>query len=131
MTAVYCSRCGKQFEAKRAYCLDCGTRLARSISTSSFRSARTTRLGAIYGSRYEVRGLLGQGASSRVYVAEDLLEKRPVALKSFTATSVAGKARFLVEAHALMNIQHPNVIKIIEVGEQAGAPFFVLELLKG
>jgi serine/threonine-protein kinase len=129
---VFCPRCGKQYESKRSLCFDCGMRLQRSVSTSAFRSVRTTKVGIVLGNRYELKGLLGQGASSRVYLADDLVAKRPVALKAFGPTSPAARARFDREAEVMMAVRHPNVIRIFDVGAQSnGAPFFVLELLRG
>jgi serine/threonine protein kinase len=81
--------------------------------------------------RFQLVGLIGQGASSRVYLADDLVEKQPVALKLFSSNALGGKERFLGEARAFMAIRHPNVLRLLHVGDHNGSPFLVLELLKG
>jgi serine/threonine-protein kinase len=128
---VFCPRCGRQFAASRAYCLDCGIKLGRSISTSAFRSKGTTKVGMILEKRFQLVGLMGQGASSRVYLADDLEKKQPVALKLFASSALGGKERFLGEAKSFMAVRHPNVLRLVHVGDHLGSPFLVLELLQG
>jgi serine/threonine-protein kinase len=60
------------------------------------------------------------------------LDKR-VALKVLDARARDPRAvaRFLREAHALAQLRHPNVVSVLDVGEDRGAPFLVMELLEG
>ncbi len=81
--------------------------------------------------RFQLCGLIGKGASSRVYLADDLVTKEPVALKLFASNALGGKERFLGEARSFMAVRHPNVLRLLHVGDHGGAPFLVLELLKG
>ena len=84
--------------------------------------------------RYEVLGELGRGGMGVVYKARHLALKRLVALKVIRGAAQATPdeiARFRVEAEAVARLQHPNIVQIHEVGEQAGTPFCVLEFVDG
>jgi len=83
---------------------------------------------------YEILGLLGRGGMGVVYQARQQGLKRLVALKMILAGGHASSralARFRSEAEAVAQIQHPHIIQIFEVGEEAGLPFFSLEYVEG
>ncbi|MEP6861525.1 MAG: bifunctional serine/threonine-protein kinase/formylglycine-generating enzyme family protein [Deltaproteobacteria bacterium] len=75
---------------------------------------------------------LGQGAMGQVYLAEDAVLARPIAIK-FTGADPdpAARQRFLMEARAIARIQHPNVVAIYRVGELGDQPYIVSELVRG
>jgi formylglycine-generating enzyme required for sulfatase activity len=82
---------------------------------------------------YRIGHELGRGRAGRVYLAEDTLLARPVAIK-FIATpepDVALRRRFLLEARAAARIQHPNVASVYRIGELDGRPYLVGELVRG
>jgi serine/threonine-protein kinase len=83
---------------------------------------------------YEVLGELGRGGMGVVYKARQTNLNRIVALKMILAGEHAGAetlGRFRREAEAVARLQHPNVVQIHEIGEQAGLPFFSLEFVPG
>jgi WD40 repeat protein/serine/threonine protein kinase len=83
---------------------------------------------------YEVLELLGRGGMGVVYKARQLSLKRLVALKMTLAgahTRPEERQRFKAEAEAVASLQHPHIVQIYEVGEQAGSPFFALEYVAG
>ena len=83
---------------------------------------------------YEILDVLGWGGMGVVYRAFQTRLHRPVALKMVHAGVRATPqvlARFRVEAEAVARLQHPNIIQIHEVGQYAGSPFLVLELVAG
>lgn len=85
-------------------------------------------------SHYRILNNLGEGAMSRVYVAEDTLLGRRVALKVLTAEfdKQHFRARMLREAQAVSSLSHPHIATIHEYGETPGGqPFIVMELVKG
>jgi eukaryotic-like serine/threonine-protein kinase len=68
-----------------------------------------------------------------VYLAEDRLLARHVAIKFITAVGAGDDARerFLNEARSVARVQHPNVIGIYRVGELEGRPYLVTEFARG
>ena len=83
---------------------------------------------------YRVLDILGRGGMGIVFRAEDTQLQRPVALKvllpSLTDSDIA-RERFLREGRAAAAIKHDHVVTIYQVGEDRGAPFLAMELLKG
>ena len=100
-----------------------------------FRPSQSQLTGMILGDRYKVHGYLTRGATARVYLAEDLIESIPVAIKMLAPESNKShdlSIRLLREAEALRTIDHPNVVRVLDTGETAsGVPYLVLEALPG
>ncbi len=83
---------------------------------------------------YEIVGELGRGAMGVVYRARQRSLNRLVALKMVLGGEYAGPEQVLRlrrEAELIARLQHPNVVQIYDVGEQAGRPFFAMELVDG
>jgi tRNA A-37 threonylcarbamoyl transferase component Bud32 len=83
---------------------------------------------------YDLLEELGHGGMGVVYKARQRRADRVVALKvirSGPAIDAALRERFAAEARALARLQHPNIVQIFEVGEEAGCPFFSLEYVAG
>ena len=83
--------------------------------------------------KYELQKFLG-GGMSHVYRARDTVIGRTVAVKILTPQGCAdaeAKARFLLEAQMSGNVEHDNIIKIYDYGEEQGRPFIVMEFLVG
>jgi eukaryotic-like serine/threonine-protein kinase len=89
----------------------------------------------VLGDRYKVHGYLTRGATARIYLAEDLVESIPVAIKMLAPESIKShelSIRMLREADALRDIDHPNVVRVLDSGETlGGVPYLVLEALPG
>ncbi len=83
---------------------------------------------------YEILGVLGRGGMGVVYRAWQTGLNRLVAVKMVHAGAQAGpaiRARFQVEAEAVARIKHPHIVQVHDVGQHAGSPFLVFELVEG
>lgn len=85
--------------------------------------------------RYQILRPLGQGGMGTVYLAEDPLLKRRVAIK---VVKVAGSARhhamlrFRREAEISAQLNHPNLVTVFDVGvEEDLGPFLAMEYVEG
>jgi eukaryotic-like serine/threonine-protein kinase len=82
--------------------------------------------------RYVDLVLLGQGGMGAVYKGRDPDLDRPVAIKVVLDTSADFVERFRREAKAVARLHHPNVVQVYDFGQDdAGHPFFVMELVEG
>jgi eukaryotic-like serine/threonine-protein kinase len=83
---------------------------------------------------YEILGTLGRGGMGIVYKARQTGLNRLVALKMIIGGNQAGMnklARFRIEAEAVAQLRHPNIVQIYDVGEVDDMPYVSLELLEG
>jgi WD40 repeat protein len=83
---------------------------------------------------YRVLKRLGAGGMGMVFLAEDSLLRRKVALKTMLprlAVNAEARERFLREARAAASIEHQHIVPIFQVGEDNGVPFLAMSLLKG
>ncbi len=83
-------------------------------------------------SHYRVLKQIGQGGIGEVFLAEDTILGRRVALKFLKAEGdISDRDSILAEARAAASIDHPCVCKIFEIGEWAGKHFIVMEFVDG
>jgi tetratricopeptide (TPR) repeat protein/tRNA A-37 threonylcarbamoyl transferase component Bud32 len=85
-------------------------------------------------SHYRILEPLGEGGMGTVYLAEDTLLGRRVAIKfpSLDSDSHDYRARFLREARAASELSHSAIATLFDYGEtEEGRPFLVMELARG
>jgi predicted Ser/Thr protein kinase len=91
-------------------------------------------VGELIAGRYELEELVGSGGMSSVYCARDRLLERKVALKilheQFTSDD-SYVERFRREARSVAQLAHPNIVTVIDRGEQDGRQFIVFEYVDG
>lgn len=91
-------------------------------------------IGTVLAGRYRVTGLLGGGGMAVVYKATDQVTGETVAVKALRSEYVSDGAflrRLRREAEAVRRLSHPGVVAVLDVGEDAGHPFLVLEYVEG
>lgn len=84
--------------------------------------------------KFEIQGVLGQGAMGQVFLGKDPLLGREVAIKTIHAAQAGGeeaRARFLREAQAAGTLNHPGIVTIHEFGEDQGLLYLAMERVKG
>ncbi len=142
-----CPQCGKPLpsDGPRGLCPECLFKAALP-GQSAFKTAATglhesspataaeagTRLK--YFGDYELLEEIARGGMGVVWKARQTSLKRDVALKMIRAGNLAGPhevERFLREAEAAANLQHPNIVAIHEVGEEGGQHYFTMDYVAG
>ena len=91
-------------------------------------------VGQLIADRYEVKETVGTGGMSSVYCAFDTLLERNVALKIMHDQFGEDEEyveRFKREARAVAQLSHPNIVTVIDRGEEDGKQFIVFELIDG
>ena len=87
--------------------------------------------------RYQVKRWLASGAMGEVYEAYDPIIDRPVAIKMLRrelverGDSVGWLERFRHEARAAGRRMHPNIVMVLDFGEQEGTPYLAMEYVAG
>ena len=88
----------------------------------------------VFSDRYEMVNHIARGGMAQVYLAQDLLLDRPVALKVlFPELSVDRHfvERFRREAKAAANLSHPNIVSIYDWGQGDSTYYIVMEYVDG
>ncbi len=91
-------------------------------------------MGEILGNRYEIKKLIGEGGMALVYLAQDNLLDRPVAIKVLRPEYSSDQEfveRFQREAKSAAKLCHPNVVNIYDVGQTNSTYYIVMEYIEG
>jgi tRNA A-37 threonylcarbamoyl transferase component Bud32 len=91
-------------------------------------------IGTKLSGRYRLEAKLGSGGMSTVYLARDETLDRQVAVKVMHREMSEQEdqlERFRQEARAVAKISHPNVVSVIDAGEDGGHPYIVFEYVEG
>jgi serine/threonine-protein kinase len=91
-------------------------------------------IGTVLSGRYKLEAKLGSGGMSTVYLARDTTLDRPVAVKVMhreMSEQADQLERFRQEARAVAKLSHPNVVAVIDAGEDGGHPYIVFEYVEG
>lgn len=89
---------------------------------------------AQYIGHFKIIELLGSGGMGKVYKAVDTVGQRNVALKVLNPELLKdpeNRRRLSAEGHLLSSFQHPNIVKVFEIGESNGQGFIAMEYLSG
>src|SRR6185436_11983682 len=90
------------------------------------------RTGDVLDGRFEVERLAEKGGMGSVFRARDLATGQPVALKVLHPYAMGEARRMLREAHALMKVRHPGIVRYVQHGTLADdRPYLAMEWLDG
>jgi serine/threonine-protein kinase len=91
-------------------------------------------LGRVLDEKFRIDALVGRGAMGAVYRATQLALKKRIAIKVMNPDRPADgayAARFKREAKAAARMDHPNSLRVIDVGEDAGLLYIAMEYIEG
>lgn len=84
--------------------------------------------------RYEIVKSIGEGGMANVYLANDTILDRKVAVKVLRGDLSSDDKfirRFQREALSVSNLSHPNIVEVYDVGEEDGQHYIVMEYIEG
>ena len=90
--------------------------------------------GQIIGGRYKIVKSIGEGGMANVYLAEDTILDRKVAIKVLRGDLADDEKfirRFQREAQSVANLSHPNIVEVYDVEEEEGQHYIVMEYIEG
>ena len=88
----------------------------------------------LLGGRYRLRNQIARGGMTDVFLGQDTLLSRPVAIKRLFPEFAADPSfveRFRREATAAANLNHPNIVAVYDWGSAAGTYYIVMEYIEG
>src|SRR5687767_4161644 len=87
---------------------------------------------ALRGGKYRILRLIREGGMGAVYEGHDAGLDKPVAIKLLRSDDASAGLRFDREALAMAQVEHTNVLRAVDSGQEAdGTVYIVMELLRG
>jgi serine/threonine-protein kinase len=144
-----CAKCGHPASARDTFCTSCGAPIESATTPgepapeafetpleagASEPPARHVAAGTLIDNKYKVDRVLGEGGMGVVYLAEDVHTGAFVVLKAIRPELAHRKDirdRTLAEGRALARIDHPNVVHLNAVVEDASGLWLVMQFIDG
>ncbi|MFW5835535.1 MAG: serine/threonine-protein kinase [bacterium] len=132
---THCSYCKELVRTDAIKCRYCGSALSTgpTLPASDPSGSLSFIKNALRG-RYEIIKLIGKGGMASVYKARQLNLDRIIALKVIHPNLMYDKEfvnRFLQEARVCAKLRHPNIINVLDFGQEEGIYYMGMELLEG
>jgi serine/threonine protein kinase len=136
VSQTQCTRCHTPLPVDGRFCSNCGApsgEMSHACLQDPTDELRD-RLARTLAGRYEVTGLLGRGGMAVVFLANNLVLERQVAIKVLPPELSHDPKlipRFQQEAKTAAKLDHPNIIPIYRVESEAGLNYFVMKYVNG
>jgi len=104
------------------------------LRRESLKVVKRTYLSARTFGHYKISKRIGSGGMGEVYLATDVTAGRKAALKLLPARFTGDAERlkrFQQEAHAVVALNHPNILTVYEIGEDHSTHYIASELIEG
>ncbi len=91
-------------------------------------------IGKVIDGKYKILEKIGAGGMAVVYKGEHVYLKRPVAIKVLSPGLAGDKVfvdRFFKEAETASRLDHPNIVKILDFGDEDGLLYLVMQYVEG
>lgn len=122
-STLHCPSCDFQLGMGMLICPSCGANVLAGPSDNG-----------LFENKYKILDRIASGGMGTVFRAEQLGLNRMVAIKVLQTANVTDKTvqRFQQEAQSLAKLNHPNLVKVMEMGStRYGQPYMVMELIAG
>jgi predicted Ser/Thr protein kinase len=126
IAVIVCAECGAESPIAAERCLGCGAALDN--------AAARALVGQLALGIYRILDVVGKGGMSVVYKAQHRITNQIVALKILPAELAILddiKARFIEEARALAKVEHPNIVRLYNFGEEGGRFVLAMQYVEG
>ncbi|MEW6368021.1 MAG: SUMF1/EgtB/PvdO family nonheme iron enzyme [Acidobacteriota bacterium] len=141
---MFCPKCGTSNHNEAEFCVKCGIRFKEYTPTEALVSdTQTAALRTqLTEGPYEGRVIancvlerkLGEGGMGAVYLAQHKTLGQPRAIKILPRSLAENKvyvARFLKEAKSAASLHHPNVVQVVDAGDEGGVQYLIMEYVDG
>jgi len=91
-------------------------------------------IGQVFGGRYSIRSLIGRGGVGLVFLADNTETGEDVVLKILSpdwSQKPEAVRRFERESERLGGVRHPNIVRLLDSGQDSGRAYLVMEYLDG
>ena len=121
-------------KARAVHSWACAYRIGSVVMSEAAPAGTDPLLGRTIADKFHIESLVGKGAMGAVYKATQLNLKKRVAIKVMNPDKKDGTyaSRFKREAKAAARMEHPNLIRVIDFGEEPdGLLYIAMEFIEG
>lgn len=135
MATTICKQCGTRNPDDAAECRRCGAELKGSTTTTLPLDLTNEDLeNLVIGGKWRLEEAVPDTYGAHLYIGRDIATGRSVLIKRLglhAGRDRAQRSRFLKEARLLEDLEHPNVVRVLEVVEEGDVPALVLAYPSG